>query len=288
MKNYYFMLIFPFFGYSITAQVGINTTDPQATLHVERRTDQTKADGIIPPRFTGDELRAKSAAYGAAQNGAIVYVTESVTATTDPKTSAVLTKGLFVYDAFASNGTGTGLWNVIQEGPATPSTVTGDGVYAAKFTSDFSLLGLTLISSGQRNFTFTPNNSTVPSVGNTTVQVSSSQMAAGIYTVPSTGIYQINYSYKEGTGLNLAVLTSSGINIRKAPLGSNTYTILDSKGFSGANLVVLSLSLTQSQISHLYSLTAGDKLQFGISRTGIATLDLLNTVEVDLSIYRIK
>lgn len=51
MKNYFFMLYFLVPGNMVYSQVGINTTDPQATLHVERRTDQTKPDGIIPPRF---------------------------------------------------------------------------------------------------------------------------------------------------------------------------------------------------------------------------------------------
>jgi hypothetical protein len=285
MKKYYFTLIFPFLGYSIDAQVGINTSDPQATLHVEKRTDQTKADGIIPPRFTGDELRAKSAAYGAAQNGAIVYVTESVTATTDPKTSAVLTKGLFVYDAFAPNGGGgasTGLWSVLPTA-TTPVTNIGDGAYAAKFTSTFTLLGLN-VNGGVVNL-----NLGGGSGGTTTVQVPSTSMNNGTYTVPSTGLYHITYDYKEGSGASVSLLTNSGIRILRKPFGSSTTSILESKGFGGVNaLGVLTVSITQTMISHIYSLNAGDQIQFAVNRQSFVALEAATVTEADVSIYRIR
>jgi len=285
MKNYYFMLIFPFFGYSITAQVGINTSDPQATLHVERRTDQTKPDGIIPPRFTGDELRAKSAAYTSAQNGAIVYVTQAVTATTDPKTSAVLTKGLFVYDALAPNGGSggsTGLWSALPTA-TTPLANIGDGAYAAKFTSTFTLLGLT-IGGGVVNL-----NVGGGSGGTTTVQVPSASMNNGIYTVPSTGLYHITFDYKEGSGANVSLLTNSGIRILRTPSGSSTSSILDSKGFGGVSVaLVLTVSITQTLISHIYSLTAGDQIQFAVNRQSFLAADAATATEAAVSIYRIK
>jgi len=37
-----------------------------------------KPDGLIAPRLTGDQLRAKDAGYLVAQTGAIVYVTDAV------------------------------------------------------------------------------------------------------------------------------------------------------------------------------------------------------------------
>ena len=59
---------------SINAQVGINTPDPKASLDViGKPTNPSSLDGIIPPRITGDQLRAKT--YTAAQTGAQVYVT---------------------------------------------------------------------------------------------------------------------------------------------------------------------------------------------------------------------
>ncbi len=58
----------------LCAQIGINTNNPQATLDVVGKTSSPSSfDGIIPPRITGDQLRAKT--YTSAQTGATVYVT---------------------------------------------------------------------------------------------------------------------------------------------------------------------------------------------------------------------
>ena len=47
-------------GLYTNAQVGINTTEPKATLDITgSATNLTKIDGVIPPRLTGDELKAK-------------------------------------------------------------------------------------------------------------------------------------------------------------------------------------------------------------------------------------
>ncbi|MFS4428406.1 hypothetical protein [Chryseobacterium sp. S90] len=74
-------LLLASFFISITAysQVGINTESPKATLDiVAKATDTTVMDGIIAPRLTGAQLRAK--AYTTDQTGALVYVTAADTA----------------------------------------------------------------------------------------------------------------------------------------------------------------------------------------------------------------
>jgi len=75
MKNKLLTLaVLSFTGYLVQAQVGINTGSPQATLDVVGfPSDKNKLDGIIAPRLSGDQLRAKT--YTSAQNGAVVYVT---------------------------------------------------------------------------------------------------------------------------------------------------------------------------------------------------------------------
>ena len=78
-----------FFSYE---QVGINTTNPQATLDVKRQQALNLADGIISPRISGDSLQLKSSVYTLAQNGAVVYVTSPVTnpdPSSEPKTQDV-------------------------------------------------------------------------------------------------------------------------------------------------------------------------------------------------------
>lgn len=268
-------------SYSINAQVGINTDNPKSTLHVQKRTELTFADGIIPPRISGDSLRLKEDAYAAAQNGAIVYVT-SPAVTTGPKTSGVNSTGLFIYDASASNGTGTGLWNKLPTtAPTTP--VAGDGAFGAKFTSTLNLIGLG-IGGGILNL-----NIGGSSGGSTTIHVPSTNMSNGVYTVPSTGLYQINYSYKEGSGASISLLTNSGIVINRTPAGSTVAVPLDSKGFGGVSVaLILTVSITQTAINNIYSLNAGDKIQFAINRQSLLSADLANAAEADVSIYRIR
>lgn len=103
---------------SLFSQVGINTTQPQATLDiVASSNDVTKTDGLIAPRLKGTELSAKDALYTTSQTGAIVYVTEAL-ATTTPKTINITTIGYYYFDGEiwqkVSNGTiaTTEPWNI--------------------------------------------------------------------------------------------------------------------------------------------------------------------------------
>jgi hypothetical protein len=73
MKTTLYVLL-TLFAIKLNAQVGINTTNPETTLDVVGKPNQTNHyDGIIPPRITGDQLAAKN--YSASKKGAIVYVT---------------------------------------------------------------------------------------------------------------------------------------------------------------------------------------------------------------------
>ncbi|SIR55988.1 MULTISPECIES: hypothetical protein [unclassified Chryseobacterium] len=63
-----------FFSFCVYSQVGVNTQSPKATLDVVGDpTNASKLDGIIPPRITGEQLRAKT--YTGSEYGAIVCVT---------------------------------------------------------------------------------------------------------------------------------------------------------------------------------------------------------------------
>ncbi|WP_396178741.1 hypothetical protein [Flavobacterium sp.] len=90
-----------FFAISIAgfAQVGIGNTDPKATLDVTGNPTQAAVmDGIIAPRLTGNQLKAKT--YTTAQTGAIVYVTAP---TTEPAGQTINVKlaGYYQYDGAA-------------------------------------------------------------------------------------------------------------------------------------------------------------------------------------------
>lgn len=102
-KNILVVILFSNFAFS---QVGINTTSPQATFDVTASpSDISKTDGIIAPRITGNQLRAKNARYTSAQDGTIVYVT-SKDDSPSGKTANVSSIGYYYFDKTSNNNTG--------------------------------------------------------------------------------------------------------------------------------------------------------------------------------------
>lgn len=106
MKKNSFLLILLFGSATLFSQVGINTENPKTTLDVVASpSDLTKVDGIMAPRLTGEELKAKDGLYTETttsvegQTGAIVYVTEGLdVADTTTKTVNVTTSGYYYFD----------------------------------------------------------------------------------------------------------------------------------------------------------------------------------------------
>ncbi|PXV68141.1 hypothetical protein CLV62_102173 [Dysgonomonas alginatilytica] len=80
------------------AQVGINNSDPKASLHVTpQNTDGTTAEGIIAPNLTRAQLIEKDARYDRDQRGAIVYVSD-LSGTITTKTALVTAIGYYFFD----------------------------------------------------------------------------------------------------------------------------------------------------------------------------------------------
>lgn len=84
------------FFYSQQGYVGIGIAKPQVTLDVVGKpTDTTYKDGIIAPRLTGAQLRAKT--YTTAQTGAFVYITEADPSPNE-QTQNVNSSGYYYFD----------------------------------------------------------------------------------------------------------------------------------------------------------------------------------------------
>jgi hypothetical protein len=99
MKKVFLILLFSISaaGYS---QVGINQVLPKATLEIVGKPDEaTTPDGVIVPKLTGDQLKAKDNVYlnQAEMDGTIVYVTEKVN-TPSTLTADVLSPGYYYFD----------------------------------------------------------------------------------------------------------------------------------------------------------------------------------------------
>lgn len=90
---------------TLSAQVGINNSAPQATLDVTKSALSTLPDGLITPRLTGDELKAKDALYTATQNSTVIYATVAVTIGS-AKTLNVTSPGFYYYNSNLSKWMG--------------------------------------------------------------------------------------------------------------------------------------------------------------------------------------
>ena len=148
---------------AIQAQAGIGTLFPQATFEVAGMPTETNvADGVIMPRLTGDELKAKDNAYGTAQTGAMIYVTSAVSSAST-KTAKVTTAGYYYFDG--------AIWQAVKDGktpapspsPAKPnnSRILNDanaffGAFAN--TPAYNAGNSTLIDFTQNNLAYTTAN----------------------------------------------------------------------------------------------------------------------------------
>lgn len=110
-KNTILLLIVSFF-YSSQAQIGINTTTPSSTLHIEgNNTDVNSPDGVLLPTLSIVELEAKITAstYGASQNGALVFIDDVSAGSTITQTSGITSPGIYYYDSTLNN------WLIVGE-----------------------------------------------------------------------------------------------------------------------------------------------------------------------------
>ncbi len=81
-----------------TGYFGINTYDPKASFEIKSSPGNTnRIDGLIGPKLTGNQLKAKDALYDVDQSGAIVYVTAAVTSSS-AKTVNVTKTGYYYFD----------------------------------------------------------------------------------------------------------------------------------------------------------------------------------------------
>lgn len=136
MKSKLFGLsVLTFLGCMVNAQVGINTNQAQATLDVTGfPANSGKLDGIIAPRLTGDQLRAKN--YTSAQTGATVYVTAADTAPAG-QTLNVTSAGYYYFDGSSwirVNQTQSSDWKIDgNSGTSATSSAVGTAISSGNF-----------------------------------------------------------------------------------------------------------------------------------------------------------
>ncbi|MGG7437598.1 hypothetical protein ACQ7CU_05895 [Chryseobacterium arthrosphaerae] len=91
----------------LSAQTGINTDQPKATLDITAKKEALTIDGLLPPRLTREELTAKgNTLYGAEQDGTVIYITNASGGDKQGQREFIESKGLYIFDAEAANNQG--------------------------------------------------------------------------------------------------------------------------------------------------------------------------------------
>ncbi len=143
-------------------RVGINTPTPAATLDVVGKPAEAgTVDGVIVPRLTGDQLKAKDAVYLAAQTGTIVYATAAAVPTT-AKTINVTSAGQYYFDG--------SVWQRMS-GSTPGNTTSGPAVNCASVSSDVTRISKAI-----------PSGSS-----NTTVNVTAAEILTALNALPNGG-----------------------------------------------------------------------------------------------------
>ncbi|WP_228452241.1 hypothetical protein [Chryseobacterium sp. c4a] len=223
-KNFFAFTFFAFFSFN-QAQVGINTSSPNATLDIKGN-NIAVPDGIVAPRLTGQQLRAKT--YTPVQEGALVYVTVADSAPAG-QTINVTDVGYFYF-----NGTQWISFKTLSNTTTNATRYLGGTIFVRFNTTT---AGTTTI----------PNNrviggavGTIYNVGTVTGQSSSkggiTQIYGSGYTVsnPGQGIYDIKFDVPLKTiyGASLNVFDAYGqgtpgvITLGKDPTTSSPGNIL--------------------------------------------------------------
>ncbi|MGU3376612.1 hypothetical protein [Chryseobacterium sp. M5A1_1a] len=105
------------------------------------------------------------------------------------------------------------------------------------------------------------------------------------YKVPSTGIYSIGFYFRYGTGIQATLLSGPKVGILKRT--GSLYSVIDQRSFTGINLALANVTLSETSINSIYSLTQGDSLYFAVD-PGIISLGLLSTSKSSFYIYKIS
>ncbi|WP_137906136.1 hypothetical protein [Chryseobacterium sp. 2VB] len=234
MKNLFLFCTILIFGF-YKSQVGINTPIPKATLDVEGlATSPTTIDGFIPPRLTGDQLKAKDNVYSSNQTGSIVYVT-AATNSPSAKTINVTAVGYYSFDG--------SVWKSLAN-PASGGTVLGYSalVYgnSVPWTVD-NVITTFDISQGSGNLASWRTN-------NTTLTVPANQ--GGTYIISYTAGLLINGNVPT-TYSFMAFATQNGNQI-----GNRSTTAVP--GGASTNYVNETVAITWSVVVNL---VAGDQIQ---------------------------
>lgn len=165
------------------SQVGINTSNPKASLDINAKTtDGSQPEGIIAPRLTGDQIKAGDTSYGTDQKGALIYATSAVTVSST-KTANITAEGYYFFDG--------NIWQKVGSN-ALITAANGLSLNGTQAELGGSLNRNTSILQGNFPLTFTTSATNGFSVNNTTLSVDGANNRVGIGTTTPSVPLEIN------------------------------------------------------------------------------------------------
>ncbi|RNA61560.1 hypothetical protein D1631_06260 [Chryseobacterium nematophagum] len=154
-------------------------------------------------------------------------------------------------------------------------------MYAAKKSTGISLLTLGIFPSGFRAVNFLESERIT---GTTTGLFSDTD---NTYVIPSAGTYAVGFTFRYGSGVQASILSNTpGVGIIRNRGG--VATLIDSRSFSGANLILLSLTISESSLNSIYTFQAGDRISFGLTGSSALDIGLLGASVASFYIYKIS
>ncbi|BAP30806.1 uncharacterized protein CHSO_1769 [Chryseobacterium sp. StRB126] len=154
------------------------------------------------------------------------------------------------------------------------------GMYSAKKTTGISLVNVALFPATFKPVNFLTNERTIGSAAMFSDSDSS-------FIIPSTGVYMLGYTFRYGTGLQADLLVN-GYGIGIARTRSGVGTIIDTRPFSGLDLLVAKLTISEASINSLYSFQAGDKVSFGLTGSNVLSLSIAGSSVSSFYIYKVS
>ncbi|MBE4947332.1 hypothetical protein [Chryseobacterium culicis] len=232
---------------SIFSQVGINTSEPKATMDITAKTnDGTYPEGLIAPRLTGDQIKAADSQYNDAQKGTIIYATTAVT-TSSPKTASITSPGYYYFDGnvwrnITNGNTYVGSESVSLNGNSFQRTaLTGD--VTAAMNSNLTTISNNAVTSVKILDGTIDNNDLGTSVGG--IYKGSGLLNADTTVFQGTNTLAFKSSSTDGFSVDTSTFSVDGANHR---IGIGTTTPQKTFHVNGSLQLVNELSLGGSSM----------------------------------------